>query len=147
MGLSCRQTQWEVLGIYTPWASRCCSASDRKQVIAFLSSVRNLGDRGSPMGRSGGEFWAFYTLRKHVFWHPQCVRLLLSGGTGFTLFDMAAGPLSWFGVVWSSVGRKASWCQQNSKAWSLWFNSMCDSELQSLSSKLQVPMKQQSHVA
>jgi hypothetical protein len=38
-----------------------------------------------------------------------------------------------------SMRRKASWCQQNSKAWSLGFTCKCGSRLLALSSKWRVP--------
>jgi hypothetical protein len=63
----------------------------------------------------------------------------------FLLFDKAIGSLSLKEFVVStgplcSVEREASWCQQNSKVWSLLFTCVCDSGLLVLSRKLWVPM-------
>jgi hypothetical protein len=68
------------------------------------------------------------------------------------LFDGAVGVLPQEGLVVVtrlpySVRWEASWHQQNSKALSLVFTCLCGSGLLALSSKLRVPMRQQSQWA
>jgi hypothetical protein len=78
--------------------------------------------------------------------------LPLIGEAGFLLFDGAAGALLYEGLVVStgppfSVGREASCLHQNIKVWSLGFTCTCGSGLLVLSSKLKVPVGQQSQQA
>jgi hypothetical protein len=96
-----------------------------------------------------GKHWAFLCLRDIGLLLPQSDRLQLSRGAGFLMFDGAAEALPWEGLVVSTgppctMGREVSWHQKNSKPWSLGFTSFCGSLLLALSSKLRVPVGQQS---
>jgi hypothetical protein len=76
----------------------------------------------------------FFALGKQFSSHPQNGRLPLSGGAEFSLFDRAVGgsPMGGLDVnagPLCSVEREASWCQQNSKVWSLRFTCMCGGRL------------------
>jgi hypothetical protein len=88
-------------------------------------------------------------LWKQVSWHLQNGWLPLSGRAEFLLFEEAVGALPQECLVVSlgpplSVGKETSWCQQNSKVWSLGFICVCGHGLLALSNKLRVPVWQQS---
>jgi hypothetical protein len=88
------------------------------------------------LGSSG----SFCALGKQVSWHLQNGILSLSRRSGLLLFDRAAGALPREGVVISarplfSMGREASWHQQNNKVWSLGYTCVYGSWLLALSSK------------
>jgi hypothetical protein len=118
-------------------AACCCLLSTSFPPLTGESDIFLLYNREAGVLSWSGPF----ALGKQVFWHPQNDILPLSGEAGFLLFDGVAEILPWEGLVVNagpqcSVGREASWHQQNRKAYSLSFTCLCGGRLLALSSKL-----------
>jgi hypothetical protein len=98
------------------------------------------------LGWHSGNLWASLCLREAGFLVPTVLQIATQWNSWVpTLWQGSRSSPMWQlgSKLWSTMGREASWCQQNSKAWSLGFTCMYGSGLMALSSKLRMPMGQQ----
>jgi hypothetical protein len=105
--------------------------------------------QGLSHGWAQWEVLGLFVPREADLLSPKEWQITTHWRTRFLFFDRAVGALPWDGLVVStgppcSVRKEASWHQQKSKTWSLEFTCLCGSRVLALSSKLRVPVGQQS---